>query len=487
MSDDIATSSASVQSEVRPLSLIVAGKAVPGKGKPLEVLDKYRLSIVASGAEADQSQVATMIDIADAAFRSGAPGPYRRGEILNNAAALLNKRRDEMREVIQLESGFTRSDADAEITRCPQTLRLAGEEARNLKGEVVPLEGAPGQDGRLAFTLRVPLGVVLAITPFNSPLNTVAHKVAPALAAGHTVVLKPASATPMTSLKLAEILTDAGVPPGFLSVLLGGAEVTQAAISDQRVRYIAFTGSTTVGRAIQAVAGVRRTQMELGSIAFTIFSDDGDIDRAIPKIVGAAFRKAGQVCTSVQMVLVHRSRLEEMTDRLVSQTREVVYGDPAQDGVLTGPLISEAEAKRVESWIEEAVSAGATRLVGGVREGAVVPPTLLTNVTPEMRVVSEEVFGPVLSIVPYETLDQAIAVVNKTPYGLATGIFTNRLDDAFEAARNLEVGGVHINETSSSRVDLMPYGGTKDSGFGREGPRYAVEEMTEQRIVTIST
>lgn len=466
---------------------LIDGQREAGEGKPFEVLDKFRLTPVATGNEASPAQVTRMINAAQAAFRKGAPGPHERGAILDRAADILAARADEVKAVIQLESGFTGSDCAGEVNRCIQTLRLSANEARELHGEVIPIEGAPGQSNRLAYTLRVPLGVVLAITPFNAPLNTVAHKVAPALAAGNAVVVKPASVTPMTTLKLAEILHEAGTPPGLLNVLLGGGAVAQTAIEDPRVRFIAFTGSTDVGRKIQASAGLRRTQMELGSIAFTIFAEDGDMDRAVSRMVGASFRKAGQVCTSIQIALIHRSRFDEMRERMTKEVKAVKYGDPSQDGVLTGPLITEAEAIRVESWVAEALSQGATRLTGGPRQGAVLPPTLLTDTTPDMRIRKEEVFGPVLSLVPYDTLDEAIEMVNATPYGLATGFFTNRLDDAMKAAKLLEVGGVHINETSSSRVDLMPYGGSKDSGFGREGPKYAVEEMTEARIVTIST
>ncbi|WP_342454070.1 aldehyde dehydrogenase family protein [Sagittula salina] len=469
-----------------PLTCLHDGTENAGQGRPLTVLDKYTLTPVAEGAEASVDQMTAMIDSAQRAFTGGAPGAYERGEILDRAAHLLAQRAEEMMTTIMAESGFTASDARGEVTRCQQTLRLSAEEARNLRGEVVPLAGAPGQGRRMGFTLRVPLGVVLAVTPFNSPLNTVCHKVAPAFAAGNAVVLKPASATPLTALALGRVLLEAGMPPGFLSVMPGGAEVTQAAIADSRVRFIAFTGSTGVGRAIQQAAGLRRTQMELGSIAFTILADDADLDRALPKITGAGYRKAGQVCTSVQVVLVQRVRLEEATDRLTAAVHAVHYGDPRMAGTVTGPLISEREAARVDTWIEEALSQGATRLAGGKRKGAVVPPTLLTDITPDMRVLSEEVFGPVVSLLPFDTIEEAVSRVNATPYGLATGVFTNRLDSAFDLARSLEVGGVHINETSSSRVDLMPYGGSKDSGFGREGPRYAVEEMTEQRIVTIT-
>jgi succinate-semialdehyde dehydrogenase/glutarate-semialdehyde dehydrogenase len=387
---------------------------------------------------------------------------------------------------MQMEAGFTASDATGEMRRCIQTLKLSAEEARRLAGEVVPLAGAPNQAGRVGFTLRVPLGVVAAITPFNSPLNTVAHKIAPAFAAGNAVILKPASATPLTACKLAEVLLEAGMPRGFLSVLLGGAQVAEWLLADERVRFFAFTGSTEVGRRIQQAAGLRRTQMELGSIACTILCDDARLDSALPKIVNAGYRKAGQVCTSVQLLLVHASIVDEVQSRLAKLVQALPYGDPYDPNTVVGPIISEAEAIRVESWIEEAVAKGAKRLAGGARKGAVVPPVLLASVDESMKVGCREVFGPVVCIVSFDKLDDAIARVNATPFGLASGIFTNRLDDAFAAARRLEVGGVHVNETSSARVDLMPYGGSKDSGFGREGPRYAVHEMTEERIVTFS-
>jgi succinate-semialdehyde dehydrogenase/glutarate-semialdehyde dehydrogenase len=426
------------------------------------------------------------VDAAHAAFRRGAPGAFERGAILERAAALVEQRQDAFVSAMQMEAGFTATDAGGEVRRCVQTLKLSAEEARRLAGEVIPLAGAPQQAGRMGFTLRVPLGVVLAITPFNSPLNTVAHKIAPAFAAGNAVILKPASATPLTAFRLAEVLLEAGVPAGFLSVIPGRAQVAEWLIADERVRFFAFTGSTEVGRSIQARAGLRRTQMELGSIAFTILCDDARLDAALPKVVNAGYRKAGQVCTSVQLLLAHRSIAGEVERQLAQKVKALKHGDPRDPDTFVGPLISEKEAIRVEAWIEEAVARGAQRLAGGARKGASIPPTLLTGIDDSMKVGCQEVFGPLVCVVPFDTLDEAIARVNATPYGLATGIFTNRLEDAFRAARRLEVGGVHVNETSSSRVDLMPYGGSKDSGFGREGPRYAVHEMTEERIVTFT-
>jgi acyl-CoA reductase-like NAD-dependent aldehyde dehydrogenase len=467
--------------------LLIDGQWSTGDGELIEVTDKYRLKPFAMVTAASPAQVTRMIDSAEAAFRQGAPGPHERGAILERAAGLVEARKDEFVRVMQGEAGFTAADTAGEVRRCIQTLKLSGEEARRLAGDVIPVEGAPQQVGRLAFTMRVPLGVVAAITPFNSPLNTVAHKIAPAFAAGNSVVLKPASSTPITACKLAEVLIEAGMPPGFLSILHARGNATQHLLEDPRVRFFAFTGSTEVGRKIQQAAGLRRTQMELGSIAFTILCDDAPLDRALTKIANAGYRKAGQVCTSVQIVLVQQGIMKTVQPRLTEIVKGLKFGDPYQIDTVVGPLISEQDAIRVEAWVEEAMAAGAKRLAGGPRQRSVLPPALLTDIDTSMQVGSCEIFGPVVCLVPFATLDEAIEKVNATPYGLATGIFTDRLQDALKAARQLEVGGVHINETSSSRVDMMPYGGSKDSGFGREGPRYAIHEMTEERVITIST
>lgn len=470
----------------RVFRLLIDGEWIEGVEKTVPVLDKFHLVPFADVTIASTAQVAAIVDSAHRAFRGGQLSPHDRGAILDRAVRLVAAREADFIRMMQAEAGFTEADARGEVTRCKETLRLSAEEARRLAGEIVPLEGAPGQAGRFAFTLRVPLGVVAAITPFNSPLNTVTHKVAPALAAGNAVILKPSTNTPGTACLLAEILLEAGVPTGFLSVLHGGGDVVKPLLEDQRVRFFAFTGSTEVGRSIQTAAGLRRTQMELGSIAFTVLCEDADLARALPKIVSAGYRKAGQVCTSVQMLMVHRSRMAEVEERLSRLVSDLKYGDPRQPGMVVGPLISEKEAMRIEAWIGEALSRGARRLVGGERKGAVLPPTLLADIDPSMKVGCSEIFGPVVNLVAFDTMDEAIARINSTPYGLASGVFTNQLSLAFEMARALEVGGVHINETSSSRVDLMPYGGSKDSGFGREGPRYAIQEMTEERLISIT-
>ena len=449
------------------------------------VLDKFQLKPCAELTLPSREDVRQAVLAAHAAFRANRLTPYDRGAILDRAADRLEQLGPSLTRSLQQEAGFTESDARGEWRRCIQTFQLAAEEARRLVGDMVAIEGAAQQAGRLGFTLRVPLGVICAITPFNAPLNTVAHKVAPAIAAGNAVVLKPSSHTPTPANLLAQALLDAGLPPGLITVLHGGAEVSQWLLDEQAIRFYAFTGSTEVGLAIQQRAGLRRTQMELGSIAFTVLANDADLDRALPKIINAGYRKAGQVCTSIQILLVHRSIQSQVEARLGELVSALPYGDPSNPDTVVGPVISEAEAQRIERWIDAALAGGATRLAGGARQGAVIAPTLLTGVAPDTPISCQEVFGPVISIEPFETTAQAISRINATPFGLATGWFTNRLDDALAAARQLEVGGIHINETSSSRVDLMPYGGSKDSGFGREGPHHAIREMSEERVVTL--
>jgi acyl-CoA reductase-like NAD-dependent aldehyde dehydrogenase len=464
----------------------IGGEWTEGQGKLHPVLDKYTLEPFSGVAEASSAQLRQAVDAAQAAFEQGAPSGFERGAMLDRAAEGVAGRQEDFVQAMVREAGFTRSDATGEVRRTINTLRLSAEEARRLTGDVIPMDGVQGQSGRIAFTMRVPLGVVLAITPFNSPLNTVTHKLGPALAAGNAVILKPSLHTPITACLLAQVLADAGVPRGWLSVVHGGGEVVRQLQEDQRIRFFAFTGSTEVGRLIHQQAGLRRTQMELGSIAFTILCEDADLEAALPKVVGAAYRKAGQVCTSIQLLLVHEDIAPLVERKLTEQVRALRYGNPADEATVVGPVITEDAARRVEVWVDEAVAGGARKLVGGARAGAVVPPTLLAGIRDDMRVGCSEIFGPVMSILPFSKLDEAIARVNATPYGLATGIFTNKLGDALRAARKLQVGGVHINETSSSRVDVMPYGGSKDSGFGREGPRYAVHEMTEERVVSMT-
>lgn len=473
-----------VSADLPACRLLIGGQWANGE-KAVAVMDKFRLEPFMYAQLPSRSQISECVSAADAAFRTCKLTPHERGVILDRAASLIEKRATDLVDLLGKEAGFPRRDAMGEIQRTANTFRLSAEEARSFRGHVVPVEGAAGQAGRMGFTLRVPLGVVCAITPFNAPLNTVAHKVGPALAAGNALVLKPSLHTPMSSCIMAECLLEAGLPAGLMSVVHGDAEVAQWLLDEPRVRFYAFTGSTEVGRAIQSAAGLRRTQMELGSIAHCIICDDANLDVALPKVINASYRKAGQVCTSIQVLLVQRPILEEVINRLVQMVKALPYGDPADEKTVVGPVISEASAKRIESWISHAVDRGARLLVSGERKGAVVPPTLLTDVHPSTPLGCQEVFGPVMCVAPFDSIEEAIARVNSTQFGLAAGIFTKRIDVALRAAHELQVGGVHINETPSSRVDVMPYGGSKDSGFGREGPHYAVREMSEERMITI--
>lgn len=466
--------------------LFLDGSWVDGEGTaPVE--DKFSGRVVAEVALAGPVQVRRAVAALAAGQRTDLLSPYQRYEILTRAARLVTERRAALADTMVAESGFTLDDVAGEIDRAAQTLRLCGEEATRIAGEMVPLDGAPGVRDRLGFTIRRPVGVVCAITPFNSPLNTPAHKVGPALAAGNAVVLKPATYTPLSAAALVEILLDAGLPPSLIALLPGsGGSVGTPLLADPRVGFYTFTGSTEVGHRIRAGAGVRPTQLELGGLSSTIVCADADPQQVVDRCVPAAFRKAGQVCTSVQRLYLHEEIRAEVTDRLVSAVQPQRYGDPRQPGTLTGPLISDKDADRVMSWVDEALAAGASALAGGSRDGRVVAPTVLANVPASSRVMCQEVFGPVLSLRSFTDLDRAVDEVNDTPYGLSAGIFTNDLRAAIRAAERLRMGSVHINQTSSSRVDLMPYGGVKESGFGREGPRYAIQEMTEERLVTVS-
>jgi len=466
--------------------LLIRGEWVEGE-RVDALYDKFSGQPYGQMAVASAAQIAGAVCGLDAAWADSPLGPYDRYRILMRTARLIEERREALVDLMRSEAGFTRADGENEVARCVQTLELSAEEARRLTGEMVPMLAAAGARDRIGFTIHAPRGVICAITPFNSPLNTVAHKVAPALAGGNAVLVKPSSLTPLSAVALCQALLDAGLPPGLLALVHGpGGSVGRQLLDDPRIAYYAFTGSTGVGRQIQQAAGLRGTQLELGSIASTIVCDDADFERAIPKILQAGFRKAGQVCTSVQRLLVDRSILDEFSGRLVEAIAGIPFGDPALAETVVGPMISEADARRAEQWVGEAVAGGARVLIGGRRHDRVFEPTLLADVDPSMRVVCEEVFAPIVSLMPFDTLDDAVAMANASPYGLAAGLFTSNLHRALGLSRKLRFGGVHVNEASSARVDAMPFGGVKDSGFGREGPAYAIREMTEERLITVS-
>ena len=466
--------------------LLIGGSWVDGESsQPLR--DKYAGAVYGEMAVASAAQVEAAVSGAVAGQQASKLAPYELYKILSKTAVILESRIELLVELLRVEAGFTRADGENEVKRCVQTLELSAEEAKRLVGDMVPMEAAQGVKNRLGFTLRGPRGVVCAITPFNSPLNTLAHKVGPALAGGNAVVIKPSEYTPLTAVELCKVLIEAGLPTDLLALVHGdGGVIGPQLLADQRIAFYAFTGSTRVGREIQRAAGLRGTQLELGSIASTIVCHDADLALAIPKIINAGFRKAGQVCTSVQRLLVDRRIAAQFIPEFIRAMQALKFGDPADPATVIGPMISPAHAQRAAAWIAQAVSEGAEILSGGNLNEALLEPTLLHRVTAQMKVVCEEIFAPVVSIVEFDQLDEAVAVANAQPFGLSVGVFTSNLHAAMSAAKQLRFGGIHINEASSARVDVMPFGGIKDSGFGREGPAYAIREMTVERLVTIA-
>ena len=466
--------------------LLIAGQWVPGASSQA-LTDKYDGAVYGEMAVASAEQVTAAVAGAAQGQLQSTLTPYQRFKILSAAAKIIESRIEPLIELMRHEAGFTRADGDNEVRRCVQTLELCAEEAKRLNGEMAPLQAGDGVKNRIGFTMRSARGVVCVITPFNSPLNVLAHKVGPALAGGNAVVIKPSEFTPLTAVELCKALIDAGLPPALLALVHGdGGVVGPQLLADQRIAFYAFTGSTRVGKEIQRAAGLRRTQLELGSIASTIVCHDADIELAIPKILNAGFRKAGQVCTSVQRLYVDRRIAAQFVPRLVAAAQKMKAGDPADAATVIGPMISLHHAQRAKSWVDEAVTSGARILIGGERQGSVLMPTILTAVTKEMKVVCEEIFAPVMSVIEFDGIDDAVAQANAQPFGLSAGLFTANLHTAFAAARALRFGGVHVNEASSARIDAMPFGGVKDSGFGWEGPAYAIREMTEERLMTIS-
>ena len=472
---------------MREAKLFVGGEWLSGAGR-VEVLDKFTLAPTGFAHAADKALVDRAVAAGRAAFLGGALSIPERHDILMRAQAILLRRKDEIVETMVAETGFTRADNEGDFARTALTLNISAEEAMRITGEMVPIEASPGHETELAFSLRVPLGVVACITPFNSPLNTVAHKIAPALAAGNAVVLKPASYTPFSAALLVEVFEEAGLPAGWLNLVHGPGGATGAALcANPDVAYFAFTGGGTAGAAIQAAAGMRRTQMELGNISATIVCEDADLDQVAVKAATGAFKKAGQVCTSLQRLYVHEDVFDALSDRLVARARAMRTGDPRDPATQVGPMISEGDAMRVERLIGAAREAGARVLTGGGRQRALLEPTVLDRVEPGMGVHDQELFAPVVCLLPYNDFDAAIDAVNATPYGLAAGIFTRDMIRAFHAARKVEVGVFNINNTSSNRVDPMPYGGIKASGWGKEGPRAAIRDMTDEKLITIRT
>jgi acyl-CoA reductase-like NAD-dependent aldehyde dehydrogenase len=435
---------------------------------------------------AGPEQVNAAIEAAQKAFPAmRGMSRHERSSILYKAHGLLGERSEVMAQAIASESGKPIREARVEVERGMMTLLFSAEEAHRLHGEEVPMDAHPGARGKTGLLIREPLGVIAAITPFNFPLNLSLHKIGPAIAAGNTVVHKPASTTPISAIHLAQIFLDAGLPPGALNVITGpGGSIGDALSFDPRIAMITFTGSPEVGQRIRNLAGMKRVTLELGSNSAVIIEADADLDKAIPKCVAGSFAHSGQVCISLQRIFAHADVRDEVANRMAELTSKLRIGHPLEEATEISSLITEAEAMRVEAWIDEAREAGAKVLTGGKRKGTTISPAILTDVPASANLCAREAFGPVVSVNAYETLEQAIAMVNNSDYGLQAGMYTRDLEKAFQTARAVHVGGFHINEIPAFRVDQMPYGGVKLSGTGREGPRYAVEEMTELKLIT---
>ena len=464
--------------------LLVDGEWVE-TGDWIEVRSPYSGDVVAQVAKAGAAEARKAIDAAERAMEDPLPA-HKRAEILSRVAGYLGRRHDEVARTISDEAGKPMKAARVEATRAMATYTFSAVEARKLSGDIVPMDASQSGEGKLAYTLRTPIGVVGAISPFNFPLNLVAHKIAPALAAGCAVVLKPASQTPLSALLLAELETEAGLPPGWLNVVVGPAsEIGDVLIEDERVRLITFTGSGDVGWKLRERAPRKRVNLELGNSTPVIVEADTDIDDVAKLLSQHAFSFAGQSCISVQRIYVQRSEFDAFLNRFVPLVEELKLGDPADEDTDVGPVIDEDARDRILAWIEEARQAGAEILTGGDLEGDLVKPTVIANASPDLKVSCEEVFGPVCTVNAYDTLDEAIELANGTRYGLQAGLFTRNLKTAMRAAAELEFGGVTVNEAPTFRADQMPYGGVKDSGNTREGPAYAVREMTEERVVVL--
>src|ERR671932_1266576 len=454
-------------------------------GDWVEVRSPYSGDIVGRVAKAGAAETRRAIDAAGRALAEPLPA-HKRAEILVRVAGYRGRRHDEVARTISDEAGKPMKAARVEAARAMSTYTMSAVEARKLAGEVVPMDASQAGEGKLAFTLRQPLGIVGAISPFNFPLNLVAHKIAPALAAGCPVVLKPASQTPLSALLLAELEAEAGLPAGWLSVVVGPASaIGDVLVEDERVKLISFTGSGPVGWGLRERAPKKRVNLELGNATPVIVAADADLDDAADKLAANAFSFAGQSCISIQRIYVERGAYDGFLERFLPKVEALKLGDPADEETDVGPVIDDDARERILAWIEEARSAGARILSGGDVDGELIRPTVIADAAPDLKVSCEEVFGPVCTVNAVDSLDEAVELANGTPYGLQAGVFTRGLREALDVARRLEFGGVTINEAPTFRADQMPYGGVKGSGNTREGPAYAVRELTEERLVVV--
>jgi acyl-CoA reductase-like NAD-dependent aldehyde dehydrogenase len=464
----------------------VAGEWIK-TGDASEVRSPFDGSLVAVVHRAGAKEIEAAITKATAAFEITRKMPiWKRSEILEKISAGIAARRDELAQTIALEAGKPIKTARAEVDRAVFTFKIAAEESKRIYGELIPLDWLPGTEGREAQVRRVPLGPIAGISPFNFPINLVAHKVAPALAAGNPIVLRPASQTPVSALKLAEIVLAAGWPADGISVVPSLTKDAAALIEDERIRLLTFTGSPAVGWSLKARAGRKRVTLELGGNAGVIVHKDANVAYAAERAAWGGFSYAGQSCISVQRVYVHMDVYESFVDDFVTRVKALKTGDPLDESVDVGPMIDPTAAERVEEWVNEAQKDGAAVLTGGTRKGNLWQPTVLAEIQPSMRVSCQEVFAPLVGLYRYSDIREAIAAVDNSDFGLQAGLFTNDLKIVKQAFDDIEVGGLMVNDVSTFRIDHMPYGGVKQSGFGREGLRYAMEEMSELKLLTFN-
>lgn len=465
----------------------VGGKFVK-TGHLKSIVNPYNGDIVGKVHFADDDLIKQVVDRSVEGFEKMKNMPtFRRAEILENIARAIEKSAEKISNLLAREAGKPIKYARGEVQRCIITFKTAAEEAKRINGEILPLDWSVSSQNRTGYTRRFPIGVILGITPFNFPLNLVAHKVAPALAAGNSIIIKPASVDPISALTLVRIADDVGVPPGVLQVIPARVETIQPIIEDERVRMLTFTGSAEVGWKLKEKAGKKRVALELGGNAGVIVDKGANLEYARDRILMGGFAYAGQVCISVQRIYIHRDIYDEFVNALIEgvETR-VKIGDPLDPEVTLSSLITEEEAVRVHSWVQEAVDKGAEILIGGKREGSVFEPTILSHVYRDTRVYKDEVFGPVVLVEPFDSFEEAINMVNDSRYGLQAGVFTPDLEKALAAFDKIEAGGVMINDVPTFRIDPMPYGGARESGFGREGLKYSIEEMTELKLMVIN-
>ena len=466
------------------MKMLIHGEWVDREEK-IEVRNPYDGEVIDTVPSATAEDMKAAIDSAEEGFRINRDLPvHKRIEVLKGTARILDKGQEEFARTIASEGSKTIKEARKEAFRAVQTMTVAAEEARRILGETIPFDSMAGSENRVGYYYRFPIGIIGAITPFNDPLNLVAHKLGPAIAGGNSVVLKPATVTPLSALKMGEALLEAGLPPKVLNIVTGyGNKIGDALVTDERVRMITFTGGTEAGVDIVRKAGLKKVGMELGSNSPVVVAEDADLELAVESSVSGAFWAVGQNCIGVQRIYIHEKIYDRFESMFVERTKKMRVGRQLDEDTDMGPMITEGEAARVEEWVKEAVEKGATLLTGGTREGTIFQPTVLSNVPEGVTIACEEVFGPAVCLFKVKDMDEAVAKANDVRFGLHAGVFTKGINTAFKLIKEIDVGGIMINDSSDYRIDMMPFGGVKYSGLGREGIKFALLEMTEPKVV----